>query len=410
MRGSLTEEQFKLYRLVWSRFLACQINPPQYRSTSVRLARTDVPGAVLKATGRVLVFDGSLRVGVGVAGDEPELPALREGETLAPFSIEPDQVFSSPPPRYNEASLVKKLEEEGIGRPSTYASIMKTIVDREYVELVDRRFHATDLGIKVTDKLIEGFPALMDVGYTRQMESELDAVEDQHRDWKQMLRSFYGPFKDALEHAGEKMTHARAEIEPAPYACPKCGRRTQYRFGKNGRFLSCSGYPECEYAAPVDRQGRPLLEERVDLQCPEDGSQMILRTGRFGKFLASENYPKVKFVLNLDKKGNLKFPAPPPVVTELPCPKCGAPLNLREGKRGPWLGCSKFPKCRGREAWAKVDEAHKAAFEKTLEQHMAKHPPLVVTRLDGTPVAEGTPIAALSLPGAVQELPIWSGD
>ena len=137
---------------------------------------------------------------------------------------------------------------------------------------------------------------------------------------------------------------------------------------------------------------------------------MILRTGRFGKFLASENYPKVKFVLNLDKKGNLKFPAPPPVVTELPCPKCGAPLNLREGKRGPWLGCSKFPKCRGREAWAKVDEAHKAAFEKTLEQHMAKHPPLVVTRLDGTPVAEGTPIAALSLPGAVQELPIWSGD
>ncbi|MGA1044444.1 MAG: DNA topoisomerase, partial [Phycisphaerales bacterium] len=181
VRGSLSEEQFKLYRLVWSRFLACQMNPPQYRSTTVRLARTDVPGAVLKATGRVLVFDGSLRVGVGVAGDEPELPALREGDSLSPFSIEPDQVFSSPPPRYSEASLVKKLEEEGIGRPSTYASIMKTIVDREYVELTDRRFHATDLGIKVTDKLIEGFPELMDVGYTRQMESVLDAVEEQHR-------------------------------------------------------------------------------------------------------------------------------------------------------------------------------------------------------------------------------------
>ncbi|MGA1057775.1 MAG: DNA topoisomerase, partial [Phycisphaerales bacterium] len=138
VRGSLSEEQFKLYRLVWSRFLACQMNPPQYRSTTVRLARTDVPGAVLKATGRVLVFDGSLRVGVGVAGDEPELPALREGDSLAPFSIEPDQVFSSPPPRYSEASLVKKLEEEGIGRPSPYASIMKTIVAREYVELTDR--------------------------------------------------------------------------------------------------------------------------------------------------------------------------------------------------------------------------------------------------------------------------------
>jgi DNA topoisomerase-1 len=406
VRDSLTEEQFRLYRLIWSRFLACQMNPPQYRSTTMRLARTDRPGAVLKATGRVLVFDGSLRVGVGVAGDEPELPALREGDALSPFSIAPEQLFSSPPPRYSEASLVKKLEEEGIGRPSTYASIMKTIVDRKYGELVDRRFHATDLGIKVTDKLIEGFPELMDLGYTRQMESELDAVEEQHRDWKQMLRAFYGPFRVALEHAAEKMTHARAEIEPAPFACPLCSRRTEYRFGKNGRFLSCSGYPECRYAAPVDRQGQPLLEERVDLACPEDGSQMILRTGRFGKFLASENYPKVKFVLNLDKKGNLKFPAVPPLATDLPCPKCGAPLNLREGKRGPWLGCSKFPKCRGREAWAKIDEATRSSLGAALEQHLAKHPPIVVTRLDGTPLPEGTPLTAILLPGAVQTLEI----
>ena len=406
LRGSLSEEQFKLYRLVWSRFLACQMNPPQYRSTTMRLARTDRPGAILKASGRVLVFDGSLRVGVGSVGEEPELPALREGDPLAPFSIAPEQLFSSPPPRYSEASLVKKLEEEGIGRPSTYASIMKTIVDREYVELVDRRFHATDLGMKVTDKLIEGFPALMDVGYTRQMEAELDAVEEQHHDWKQMLRTFYGPFRDALEHAGEKMTHARAEIEPAPFACPKCGRRTQYRFGKNGRFLSCSGYPECEYAAPVDRQGQPLLEERVDLACPEDGSQMVLRTGRFGKFLASENYPTVRFVLNLDKKGNLKFPAPPPLVTDLPCPKCAAPLNLRDGKRGPWLGCSKFPKCRGREAWSKLDAAVAEALEKRLAAHSAAHPPVSITRLDGTPIPDGTALSAVLLPGAVQSLAI----
>jgi DNA topoisomerase-1 len=410
MRSSLTDEQYRLYRLVWSRFLACQMTPPQYRQTTMRLERTDVPGAVLRASGRVLVFDGSLRVGVGGGGDDADLPPLAVDDALAPFSVEPQQVFSSPPPRYSEAALVKKLEEEGIGRPSTYASIMKTIVDRNYVELVDRRFHATDLGIKVTEKLIEGFPDLMDLGFTREMESQLDAVEEQHRDWKELLRRFYGPFKDALEHAGEKMTHAKAELEPAPYACPKCGRRTQYRFGKNGRFLSCGGYPECEYAAPVDREGRPMLEERVDLKCPEDGSQMILRTGRFGKFLASENYPQIKFVLNLDKKGNLKFPAAPPYVTDLPCPKCGAPLNLREGKRGPWLGCSKFPKCRGREAWSKVEASKREALEKALAEHMTHHPPLVVTRLDGTPVAEGTPIADLALPGEMQELEIWTGD
>src|SRR5262249_38954110 len=151
--------------------------------------------------------------------------------------------------------------------------------------------------------------------------------------------------------------------QPAPYMCPKCGSTTAYRFGKNGRFLSCTAYPKCEYAAPIDRDGRPLLPEKVNIACPEDGSQMILRSGRFGKFLASVNYPATKFVINLDKKGNIKYPAPPPVRTELKCEKCGSPMNLRRGKRGPWLGCSTFPKCRGRLAWAKVDPA----VQKTLE-------------------------------------------
>jgi DNA topoisomerase-1 len=150
-----------------------------------------------------------------------------------------------------------------------------------------------------------------------------------------------------------------------------------------------------------------MLPERVNVRCPEDGSAMVLRTGRFGPFLASVNYPKVKFVLNLDKKGKLKFPATPALVTDLTCPKCGKhPLNLRNGKRGPWLGCAGFPKCRGRETWSKVDEAKRKSMELALANHEKAHPPIVLTTLDGKPIAEGTPIADLSLPGGVQELAI----
>src|SRR5690606_17589961 len=167
-----------------------------------------------------------------------------------------------------------------------------------------------------------------------------------------------------------------------------CGARTVYRFGRNGRFLSCSTYPDCDYSAPIDREGRPLLPERVDVRCPEDGSAMELRNGRFGPFLASVNYPSTTYVLNLDKKGGIKYPAVPPVQTDLPCPKCDAPLNLRRGKRGPWLGCSRFPKCRGRLGWNTIDEARKKELEKALAAHERKHPPPVITRMSGEVIPE----------------------
>jgi DNA topoisomerase-1 len=409
LEGSLTEEQWKLYRLIWNRFVACQMTAAEFDATSVLLKRSDRPtGAVLRATGRVLVFDGFYRVlGAPSVENEPSLPPLSKGDVVAPFFLGAVQKFSSPPSRYNEASLIRELEKQGIGRPSTYAAILRTIEDRKYVEQRERRYYATHLGEVVTDKLIEGFPKLMDVGYTRSMEDELDKIEEAHTDWKAMLRGFYGEFRDALEKAGATMTHAKADIEPAPYACPKCGSRTSYRFGKNGRFLSCSSYPECDYAAPIDREGRPMLPERVNVACPEDGSPMVLRTGRFGQFLASVNYPKVKFVLNLDKKARLKFPSTPALATDLVCPKCTkATLSLRSGKRGPWLGCSAFPKCRGRETWSKVDPAKRAALEAALAAHEKAHPPIVVKTLDGTPIPEGTPIADLALPGGTQELAI----
>ncbi|MBX3355223.1 MAG: topoisomerase DNA-binding C4 zinc finger domain-containing protein [Phycisphaeraceae bacterium] len=416
LRGKLSEEQWKLYDLIWRRFVACQMVNAEWDSTSVTLRRSD-EGApkpaskapLFKASGRQLAFDGFYKAfGEPESADDPVLPAeLKEGAALAPFSIEPIQKFTNPPPRFTEASLVKKLEEEGIGRPSTYASIINTIERQKYVEQVDRRFHATDRGMVVSDKLVQGFPDLMDVGYTREMEKQLDLIEEEHISWQKMLRDFYGPFREALDHADERMTHAKAELVPAIYACPKCGSRTAYRFGKNGRFLSCTAYPECDFASPIDRDGRPQLTQKIDLLCPVDGSPMVLRTGRFGDFLTSEN-PKTKFVLNLDKKKRtLKFPAPPPLVTDLKCTKCDAALNLREGKRGPWLGCSRFPKCRGREPWAKVDDATKKKLEASLAEAVRRFEPLKLTRLDGkTPVANGTPLDDLMLPGEQLELAV----
>ena len=199
------------------------------------------------------------------------------------------------------------------------------------------------------------------------------------------------------------MTHAKAESQPAVYGCPKCGARTAYRFGKNGRFLSCTTYPDCDYSAPIDREGRPLLPERVDVVCPDDGSDMELRSGRYGRFLASVNYPRTSYVINLDKKGGLKYPSRPPLGTELECPKCGSPLNLRRGKRGPWLGCSRFPKCRGRTAWNKLEEAEREGLEQALDEHEKANPVPAITRKDGSLIQEGTPVRGLLLPGRVLE-------
>jgi len=402
----LSDDQAKLYRLIWNRFVASQMTPAEWDSTTVLMTRSDrTTGAVLKASGRVLVFDGFYRVsGVPTAADEQTLPELAESQALAPFAIDVEQTFTSPPPRYTEASLVKKLESEGIGRPSTYASIIQVIQDRQYAEQIDRRFFATDLGEVVTDKLIEAFPRLMDVGYTREMEGELDKVEEQHTDWVEMLHNFYSRFSEALEEAHDSLVHAKAETEPAPYKCPECGRQTCYRFGKNGRFLSCTGYPDCTYAAPIDRDGRPLLPERVDVRCPDDGSPMVLRTGRFGPFLASANYPESQCIINLDKKGGIKYPSPPALEVELKCPKCDSPLYLRPGKRGPWLSCSTFPRCRGRLAWGKLEKAQQEDLEARLEKHLRQHPIDPITTLEGQVIPEGTPVDQLTIPGGVQEL------
>ncbi|MCA9311390.1 MAG: topoisomerase DNA-binding C4 zinc finger domain-containing protein, partial [Phycisphaerales bacterium] len=399
VKGALTQDQYRLYQLIWNRFVACQMTAAEWDSTTILIeGGTDAKTPLtFKATGRVLVFDGFYRVsGVPTASDEQTLPPIQEQHRLAPFAIEPEQRFTSPPPRYTEASLIKTLESEGIGRPSTYASIIQVIQDRSYVEQIERRFYATDLGEVVTDKLVEAFPNIMELGYTRDMESRLDEIESASADWRDVLREFYGPFAQRLEAAHEELVHAKAETEPAPeeYRCEECGASLVYRFGKSGRFLSCSTYPKCSYACPVDREGKPRPIETTNVACHLCGSAMIKRSGRFGPFLGCSAYPACDGILKFDKKGRVVAPTPPPLQTDLPCPKCQSPLNLRNGARGPWLSCSAFPKCRGRGKWAELDDPTKSKWEKALAAHEHEHPIPIIRDLEGNPLtdAKGKPL------------------
>jgi DNA topoisomerase-1 len=460
VRSALNDEQFRLYDLIWRRTVACQMLPAEWDATSI-LIKPDAVDATFKATGRTLVFDGFLKVMGLPKSDEVLLPRLAEDQPLAPVDLDPTQHFTSPPPRFTEASLQKKLEEEGIGRPSTYAAIISTIQDRKYVEALsprDKRLKATDMGMIVTDKLIEAFPTIMDVGYTREMEAHLDEIESESKDWRDTLAEFYDPFKLKLANAHETMTHAKAVATPAPHTCPKCGAPTEYRFGKNGRFLSCTAFnvppvevspeghdapagggkwllhkakgkarpkvqaedagakiawtklskadkekfqklsdqmPEpCKYAAPIDAEGNPMEPELTDILCPEDGRPMIRRTGRFGPFLASSNYPEVQYIVKLDpKKGHVVLPKAPPMTTDVLCPTCGedteATLYLRDSKRGLWLSCSRFPKCRGRVGFAKLEEDKQAELEKAWKAHLKDNPIPEIRTAAGHVIAEG---------------------
>ncbi len=390
IKSSLTDQQYRLYKIIWDRFVACQMNEAEWDYTTVLISGTEAKDElVFKATGRVLIFDGYYRVtGIPNHSDEATLPALKDDQELSAFHIEPAQYFTSPPPRYTEASLVKKLESEGIGRPSTYAQIIQVIQNRKYSEKIKNRFYATDLGKVVTDKLIEAFPDILEVGYTRDMEQKLDDIAEKHADWIQMLKDFYDPFSKDLDTAYNDMNHAKAETEPAPHTCPQCGSGTVYRFGRNGRFLSCASYPECKYAAPIDRNGNPAVPEQTDIACPKCGDPMLMKKGRFGPFLSCPKYPECDGILNLDKKGHISPPKVPPLLTDLKCPKCDSDMNIRRGARGPWLSCSRFPKCRGRLGWAPLDDSTKKYWEKALDDHEKKNPQPVIKNLSGEPIGE----------------------
>jgi DNA topoisomerase-1 len=389
IKGHLSHDQFRLYQLIYARFLASQMAPAVYTVTDVSIT---AGAGLFKAQGKILRFDGHRRVWPPGGKTEDELlPAVSAGQALDLHSLDATQHFTQPPPRFSEATLIKALEKEAIGRPSTYAPIIQTIQDRQYVEQKDRRFHATDLGMVVTDYLVQRFPKILDLKFTAHMEDELDGIASAKEDMVKVLDEFYYPFQDDLKSAeqqGEKIQilteetchvcgapmalkygrtgrflscsnysegtckatrpiggQPRAEAVASEHACPKCGKPLMIRENKRGeKFLSCSGYPECKESFNIDEAGNPVPSVReTEYTCDKCGKPMVLRNGPRGPFLGCTGYPKCRNAQPVDEQGKIVAP----VKVEIACTKCGGAMAVRRGRRGSFLGCTNYPKCRG---------------------------------------------------------------
>src|SRR5438067_3035860 len=332
----LDRDMFRLYELIWNRFIACQMVPavfdqttadiearssapdlpkhPAERAAALRLASSRSRSFLFRATGQTLKFPGYLAVYGAVVPEEPEagaekmegedeekgdvsrqLPPLEEGQRLELLQLLPEQHFTQPPPRFTEASLVKELEEKGIGRPSTYAAILSTIQDKEYVETKENRFLPTDLGTIVNELLVDAFPDILDVAFTAHMEEELDDVEEGKMQWVKVLDEFYEPFKKSLKAAEKSMRDVKREEQPTDLICEKCGSPMVIKWGRMGRFLACSGYPDCKNTKDfIEKAGKIEVVEDLptDESCPTCGKPMLNKRGRFGRFLACSDYPK----------------------------------------------------------------------------------------------------------------------
>jgi len=343
MKPFLTTDQHKLYELIWRRFVASQMSDALFDVTNV-----DIHAAkgVFRAKGRVCTFDGYTRVsGARDDKDLQALPPLDTGAKLDLLELDTEQHFTKPPPRYAEASLIRTLEREGIGRPSTYSNIISTIQDRGYVKQEKRAFHATDLGIVVTDLLVEGFPDIMDVQFTSAMEEKLDGIEEEDRDWVAVLDEFYKLFKADLEKAQDGLKAVKGtEVEGE--VCPDCGKPLIEKWSKFGKFLGCSGYPDCKYIKPGD-EAEGDAEAATDVVCDKCGKPMTVKVSRWGKFLGCTGYPDCKNTLKIGPDGK---PLPPPEPTDEVCEKCGAQMLIRTTARGRFMACSAFPKCRNKRS------------------------------------------------------------
>jgi len=319
----LKRDELRLYTLIWERFVASQMSAAVFDQTTVDIAALPLNAQhryTFRATGSVLKFAGFTKVYQEKEEEDGKAPArartlpdVAEGATLDLHRLEPKQHFTEPPPRYTEASLVKALEENGIGRPSTYSTIVETIQARQYVTQAERRFYPTEIGVAVNDLLAEHFPDIVDLEFTASMEDRLDRVEEGDEDWVSVLKKFYGPFKAELEQAERILPKAQFKDEPTDELCPNCGRPMVIKSGRFGRFISCTGYPECKTT-------RPLIKD-TGVKCPVDGGVIAERRSRKGRvFYGCVNYPKCDFVL---------WDRPLPQT----CPVCGA-LLVQKTKRG----------------------------------------------------------------------------
>ncbi len=364
IKDFLTKDQYKLYELIWNRFVASQMKPALYAVTDVEISSGRY---TFKARGRELLFDGHTRVsGHEMEKDEQILPTLEKDQKLELMELSPTQHFTQPPPRFTEASLVKTLEKMGIGRPSTYAAIISTIQDRGYVKQEKRAFYATELGTLVTEKLVEHFAKIMDVKFTSHMEDELDKIEDEKIVWLDVLKEFYGPFKNDLERAVGEMKSVKGTPEESTKICTVCGQPMVIRWGKHGKFLGCSAFPKCKSTLPLDEKGEPAAPETTDQKCEKCGSAMIIRTSRHGKFLACSGYPNCKNTKSLTGEKTKVEP------TNEKCEKCGSPMVIRFSKKGRFMGCSAYPKCRNIKSLPTGVKCQKEGCDGDLVQRRSK--------------------------------------
>jgi DNA topoisomerase-1 len=369
IKRSLSKDELALYRLIWNRFVASQMKPAVYDETVVDI---EAGRYLLRAKGSTLKFRGFLAVyeeapeeritvkeppAPGAQADdtspeEPgsELPPLAEGEVLKLHGIEAEQHFTQPPARYSEATLVKALEENGIGRPSTYAQILATIETREYIEKREGRLHPTELGFLVTDLLVEHFPDIVNVEYTAAMEQELDEIEEGRDNQLNTLNQFWKKFERDLKLAQKHMKNVKGEEIPTDETCEKCGSPMVIKWGRYGKFMACSNYPECRNTRQIaGDQGEGALQldaAAAGLVCPTDGQPMVPRKGRYGPFLACSRYPECKSTRRLvrGEGGVLRLEPEKPI--DEPCPQCGKPLAWRRGRFGAFVACSSYPECK----------------------------------------------------------------
>jgi len=385
VKAHLQKDEFQLYSLIWNRFVASQMKSAVFDVTTA-----DIKAAkcLFRATGSTLKFAGWLAIyqevidreraereraekerrDPGAAADEDEtarlLPPLEVGMKLALKKLDPRQHFTQPPPRFTEASLVKELEENGIGRPSTYATILSTLQNREYVEKLEGKFVPSELGLTVTDLLVGHFGTIVDVKYTARMEEELDEIEEGRLDWVDALKGFNKQFTKDLKAATKNMENIKTKEEPTDRVCEKCGKPMVIKWGRYGRFLACTGYPECkntqELASLVKNgaeaggqpgatvSAEPAVIPEDHGKCEKCGSAMVLRRGRFGPFLACSAYPNCRNTkkIALDKEGRITVTKKPDRLLDQPCPQCGKPLAVKDGRYGEFTACSAYPECK----------------------------------------------------------------
>ena len=331
MKKWLSSEQQKLYGLIWARTMASQMSPARDLVTSVDIG---AGRAILRASGTVPVFAGFRKVwGEDDEEKASRLPRLAKGEDLQILSVTPERHETQPPPRYTEGTLVKALEELGIGRPSTYATIIGTITTRDYVTKDRGRLTPTDLGMTVSDLLVERFNDVFEVPFTAQMERGLDRVESGEEEWHELVRRFYGPFSKDLEKAEADRESLKKNLAvETDIPCERCGRKLVRKFGRHGPFLACPGYPECKFTRPVEEQEAP---QQLDEKCPQCEAPLVVRSGRFGRFIACSRYPECRYTR--------------PIGLGIPCPEpnCGGELVERRSRRGKsFYGCNRYPECK----------------------------------------------------------------